>query len=74
MLRAPANKLTVPRSCTASSAPNYDVAKFSREESCLDSITLKIASRLAKRGQLLVRLIMYVHALSAAKILCGTVD
>ena len=40
------------------------------EESCLASTTLKITSRMAKRGQVLVRLIMYVYALSAVIILC----
>jgi hypothetical protein len=54
----------------------YDnIAKLEgSKESCLASTTLKITSRMAKRGQVPLRLIMYVHALSAAIILCWTSD
>jgi hypothetical protein len=44
------------------------------KESCLASTTLKITSRMAKRGQAPVRLIIYIHAPSAAIILCWTID
>jgi hypothetical protein len=48
----------------------YEVFEPERGEESCDSTTLKITSYIAKRGQVPVRLIMYVHALSMAIILC----
>jgi hypothetical protein len=51
-----------------------EVFELGGSEKLPDSTILKITSRMAKSGHVLDRLIMYVHALSSAIILCWRVD